>query len=177
LSGKTVILSLKLALGHGGGIGLLCGAFSLVNNAIAVKIIGNYTPPPDSFLGAGATPVVIKTLRRNWDWLGAPCADATGAVLLTAALWEQPKEKMSVPHPNFPIKAYAADSPSPWQSWKKVKDRNNPQQKVPVLTPGEWLTPAGAVYLWEGESPVSQSGPLTDAYHRDALGYGHLWLF
>lgn len=145
--------------------------------SIALKIIGNYTPPEDSFLGAGATPVIIKPLKRQWDWLGETCETPTGAILLTAALWEHPAAKASVPYPPIPIKAYASDSPVPWQSWKKVRDRNHPQQTVRVLTPGEWLTPAGAVYLWEGEPPVAQSGPLSDQFHRDALGYGHLWLF
>ena len=145
--------------------------------SIALKLIGNHTPPTDTFFGAGATPVVIKPLNRKWDWLGDRCENATGAVLLTSALWEQPTGKTSLPYPNLPIKAYAADSPLPWQSWKYVKDRNNTQQQVRVLTPGEWLTPAGAVYLWEGESPVKTSGPLSDSFHRDALGYGHLWLF
>ncbi|WP_051017283.1 hypothetical protein [Dactylococcopsis salina] len=65
----------------------------------------------------------------------------------------------------------------PWQSWTTVRDRNDSQQTVRVLTPGEWLTPAGAVYLWERESPARRSGPLSDQFHRDALGYGHLWLF
>lgn len=145
--------------------------------AIALKIIGDYEPPTESFLGAGATPVIIKPLKRKWDWLGDPCENATGAVLLTGALWEQPAAQASLPYPNLPIKAYASDSPIPWQSWKKVRDRNHPDQQISVLTPGQWLTPAGAVYLWEGESPVKKSGPFADNFHRDALGYGHLWLF
>ena len=149
--------------------------------SIAVKIMGHHEPPTESCLGAGGTPVVIKRLRRNWDWLGNTCENATGAVLLTGALWKQSSAKASVPYPDLPIKApikaYAADSPIPWQSLKKVRDRNQPQKQVSVLTPGEWLTPAGAVYLWEEYSPVSVSGPLADDYHRDALGYGHLWLF
>jgi len=145
--------------------------------SIAFKIIGDYQPSAESCLGAGGTPVTITSIRGRWDWLGDSCENATGAVLLTGALWEQPTAKASLPYPNLPIKAYAADAPIPWQSWKKVKDRNDPEQQVSILTPGQWLTPAGAVYLWQGEPPVSQSGPLADAYHRDALGYGHLWLF
>lgn len=148
-----------------------------VDCAIAVKIIGDYEPPTESALGAGGTPVIIKPLKRQWDWLGESCENPTGAVLLTGALWEHQSAKTSVPFPNFPIKGYAADSPVPWQSWKTVSDRNHPEQQVRTLTPGEWLTPAGAVYLWDGESPVTQSGPLQDPYYRHALGYGHLWLF
>ena len=73
------------------------------------------------------------------------------------------------------IKAYAASEPVPWQSWTTIKrpNRGKPQR----LTPGEWLTPAGAVYLWSGTSPINKSIPYPDPYHRDALGYGHLWLF
>lgn len=145
--------------------------------AITVKIIGDYEPPAESALGAGRTPVIIKRLDREWNWLGDSCENATGAVLLTGALWEHPSAKSSVPYPNLPIQGYAADSPVPWQSWKRVPDRNNPEKKTHTLTPGEWLTPAGAVYLWEGESPVTKSGPLQDPYYRHALGYGHLWLF
>jgi len=148
--------------------------------AIAVKIIGDYEPPAESSLGAGKTPVIIKRLKREWDWLGDSCENPAGAVLLTGALWEdQDLPKTSVPYPNLDshIKGYAADSPVPWQSWKKVKDRNNPEQQARSLTPGEWLTPAGAVYLWDGESPVTRSGPLQDPYYRHVLGYGHLWLF
>lgn len=151
--------------------------------AIVVKIKGDYTPPVWSSLGAGGTPVVIQSERRGqrYDWLGGPVdnttGDSTGGILLTGALWQQGTQKSSIPYPNLPIKAYAADLPIPWQSWTKVKTRHHPNQKMQVLTPGEWLTPAGAVYLWEDKSSLFQSGPLSDVYHRDALGYGHLWLF
>lgn len=146
--------------------------------SILVKVIGESKRDPWSFLGAGATPVAIAPVERiNADWLEAPCANATGAVLLTGALWQKGNLKVSIPHPSFAIKAYAAEMGIPWQSWKKVKDRHNPQKRVQVLTPGEWMTPAGAVYLWEGAAPVQRSGPVADPYNRHALGYGHLWLF
>jgi hypothetical protein len=45
--------------------------------AIALKVIGDYTPPTESFLGAGATPVTIQPLNRNWDWLGSRFMGAT----------------------------------------------------------------------------------------------------
>ncbi len=149
--------------------------------AIALKIIGDYEPPSESYLGAKGTPVTIRPLRSEWNWLGEQCDNATGGILLTAALWKERAAKRSLPYPDFeqfPIKAYAADDPVPWQSWKKVPDQKNHQQYVTTLTPGEWLTPAGAVYLWDRESsPLARSGPVTDPYNRDALGYGHLLLF
>lgn len=161
---------------------------------IAVKIMGDYTPPTWSVIGAGKIPVIIKPFRSapaSWERLGEQKTNSTGAILLTGALWQQPphhekdKEKLSVPYPPVPLKGYAADLPIPWQSWKYWKDeqRNSSQTNERSLTPGEWLTPAGAVYLWENESPVSHSGPFylptaPDAqYHRDAFGYAHLWLF
>lgn len=52
--------------------------------------------------------------------------------------------------------------------------------RSPALVPGEWMTPAGAVYLWEDTAPIQQSGPYRDPLNpmkRDVLGYGHLWLF
>lgn len=147
--------------------------------AIAVKILGNYTPPVWSTLGAGGTPVVIQPERRGqrYDWLGDPVANSKGGILLTGALWQQNQRKLSIPFPNLPIKAYAADLPVPWQSWTTVKHRHQPSQRIQTRTPGEWLTPAGAVYLWDGETHLTHSSPLADVYHRDALGYGHLWLF
>ncbi|MCB8788991.1 type III-B CRISPR module-associated Cmr3 family protein [Planktothrix agardhii] len=151
--------------------------------SILVKIIGedyNYRTEANSFLGAGATPITIQPIDLDLDWLEADCPDATGAVLLTAALWQKNnKHKVSVPYPPCSLKAYAAENGIPWQTWKKVKDRNDPKKTVPVLTPGEWMTPAGAIYLWEGFPPISKSGPFPnpDDYKRDVLGYGHLWLF
>ncbi len=147
--------------------------------SILVKAIGEYTPPTWSILGAGGTPVAIAPVRRNWDWLEAECPNATGAVLLTGALWQKQQLKRSVPYPSGAIQAYAADTGVPWQSWKKVRDRHQPEQQVSVLTPGEWLTPAGAVYLWDrvAPAPVQKSGPFPDSYQRYVLGYGHLWLF
>lgn len=134
------------------------------------------------FLGAGGTPVAIAPVEIKDNWLTADCANPTGAILLTGALWQQGDRKVSCPVPPFPIKAYAADTGVPWQSRKKVKHRDekdNPdaEKRVEVFTPGEWMTPAGAVYLWEGTPPLSKSEPLLDAYHRHVLGYGHLWLF
>lgn len=146
--------------------------------AIAIKIIGDYQPPQWSYLGAGGVPVVITPLTSSWDWLGdSVTEEVTGGILLTGALWQRGKQKMSVPTPNLPLKAYAADVGQPWQSWKKVKHRHQQNQLISVLTPGEWLTPAGAVYLWEGNCPLSHSGPINDVYNRHVLGYGHLWLF
>jgi hypothetical protein len=116
-------------------------------------------------------------VRKDWDWLSAECPNSTGAVLLTGALWQKQNWKRSVPYPSSAIRAYAADTGIPWQSWKKVRDRHRPEQQVSVLTAGEWLTPAGAVYLWDGAAPVQQSGPLPDRFQRHVLGYGHLWLF
>ena len=149
--------------------------------SILVKIIGedyNYRTEANSFLGAGATPITIQPIDFDLDWLEADCPDATGAVLLTAALWQKNnKDKVSVPYPPCSLKAYAAENGIPWQTWKKVKDRNDFKKTVPVLTPGEWMTPAGAIYLWDGSPPISNSGPFPDDYKRDVLGYGHLWLF
>jgi len=110
----------------------------------------------------------------GWEWLGEECKGATGGVLLTGALWS--KQTYSVPCPEG-VRAYAAETGVPWQSWKKVKDRKDPERRVAVLTPGEWLTPAGAVYLWQEGSSIQKSGPMPDPFHRDALGYGHIWLF
>lgn len=149
--------------------------------SILVKIIGKYNllerlpEAPWSFLGAGATPVSIKQedeedIDTSWLEGKQESFQGTGAVLLVGALWHQ--NSLSVPCPQVPIKAYAAEVGIPWQSWKKVKDRSTAS-----LTPGEWMTPAGAVYLWEGEAPLATSEPLPDKYHRDAIGYGHLWLF
>lgn len=155
-----------------------------VNWSIAIKIIGDYTPPEWGCLGAGGTPVKINPLppRRaeRWDFLGENQANTTGGVLLTAALWQKQHHKTSIPYPPLAIKGYAADLGIPWQSWKKVAHRDFPEdnsKKVQVLTPGEWVTPAGAVYLWEKTSNLTQSGPLRDPYNRHVLGYGHLWLF
>ncbi len=99
-------------------------------------------------------------------------------------MWQKGRLPVSLPYPDCKVKAYAAEEAIPWQSWKKVPPRkkssgsndSSNNKKVKVLTPGEWLTPAGAVYLWQ-DAPIQQSGPLPDDYHRDALGYGHLWLF
>jgi len=147
--------------------------------SLLVRILGGYTPPTRSSLGAGRTPVVITAVDRphtSWASLGAPWPDATGAILLTGALWSNSTDKCSLPYPSQaqPL-AYAADLGQPWQTWKFIK---KPKQGTArsVLTPGEWLTPAGAVYLWE-TAPVQKSGPMRDRFHRDALGYGHLWLF
>lgn len=64
----------------------------------------------------------------------------------------------------------------PWQSFKFIRHPKSGEPRR-VLTPGEWLTPAGAVYLWDDLAPSQRSGPLTDPFHRHVLGYGHLWLF
>jgi len=144
--------------------------------SLAVRLMGDFTPPRWSTLGAGGTPVVINPLRESWDWLGDPCPNATGAVLLTGALWSDAPAKLSRPHPEG-IRAYAATTGEPWQTWKRVPDRKDRSRKVSVLTPGEWLTPAGAVYLWPSAAPVAQSGPMPDPFQRHVLGYGHLWLF
>lgn len=144
--------------------------------SLALRITGDFTPPPWSTLGAGGTPVVIAALRQGWDWLGDPCPGATGAVLLTSALWSDAQTKCSRPYPDG-IQAYAATTAEPWQTWKRVPDRKDPRRRVSVLTPGEWLTPAGAVYLWPAEAPLATSGPSPDPFQRHALGYGHLWLF
>ncbi|MFB2976534.1 type III-B CRISPR module-associated Cmr3 family protein [Microseira sp. BLCC-F43] len=154
--------------------------------SILVKVIGEYekdkpddqkNKPKWSFLGAGATPVLISPVRVIDSWLTAECSNSTGAVLLTGALWQQGHRKVSCPVPSVPIKAYAAETGIPWQSWKKVKHHDDSNRRVQVLTPGEWMTPAGAVYLWEGTAPLKQSEPLPDSHHRHVLGYGHLWLF
>lgn len=143
--------------------------------SIAIRILGDYTPPKWGILGAG-TPVVIQPLTRQWDWLGEEKPGANGAILLTGALWQKGREKRSIPYP-FAVTAHAADRGIPWQSWKKVRDRHDPGRRVTVLTPGEWLTPAGAVYLGEKGIFGDRSGPWRDEFHRHALGYGHLWLF
>jgi hypothetical protein len=146
--------------------------------SILVGIRGDYTPPEWTTLGAGGTPVVVQAvslMKSAWKWLMDPCPNSTGGVLLTGSLWG--KGSYSYPCPDARIRAYAAETGQPWQSWKRIKDRSDPNRRVQVLTPGEWLTPAGAVYLWDGDAPMEQSGPLPDPFHRDALGYGHLWLF
>lgn len=145
--------------------------------SILVKIIGAYEPPDAGILGAG-TPVRISSVqsRSRWDNLGADCAAPKEAILLTGALWQRFPDKISVPAPPG-VGGYAAEMGVPWQSWKKVRDRNDAGRRVSVLTPGEWMTPAGAVYLWENTAPVSRSGPLPDRFNRHVLGYGHLWLF
>lgn len=166
--------------------------------SILVKIIGDYEPPPYGILGAGSTPVAIKPVKYlNDDWLQGACADgnysegleitnSTGAVLLTGALWQNENRQESVPYPPLSTKAYAADVGIPWQTWKRVRHRdekNNPkaEKRVQALTPGEWMTPAGAVYLWDKVPPVKVSAPLPNYYNpndnRYILGYGHLWLF
>jgi len=154
--------------------------------SMVVKIIGNYDwqqrlpDPPWSCIGAGGTPVSVKPEKISASWLEgkAESFQGTGAVLLTGALWYEEENFLSVPYPpQVPIAGYAAEVGIPWQSWKSVRDRHNPERKVQVLTPGEWLTPAGAVYLWEGEAPLETSAPLPDRHHRHCLGYGHLWLF
>jgi hypothetical protein len=149
--------------------------------SILVKVIGSYTPPNSnwSFLGAGGTPVVITPVRVMDNWLEVVCPNPTGAILLTAALWQRGTDKVSIPYPPLgeSIKAYAAEMGVPWQSWKRVPDRGDREKKVQVLTPGEWITPAGAVYLWKGVAPLQKSAPLPDNFYRHVLGYGHLWLF
>jgi hypothetical protein len=149
--------------------------------SILVRILGSFTPPSHSRLGAGRTPVVIEAvdprLSQRWESLGADCPGATGAVLLTGALWSNPDTKQSLPYPPHPKPcAYGAGMGVPWQSFKFMRHPKSGEPRS-VLTPGEWLTPAGAVYLWDGQAPSQQSGPLTDPFHRHVLGYGHLWLF
>ncbi|MCS6782533.1 MAG: hypothetical protein NZ821_08050 [Gloeomargarita sp. SKYB31] len=147
--------------------------------SILAGILGDYEPPEMSTLGAGGMPVVVQEVKlpqAAWQWLGETCERATGGVLLTGALWSS--GTYSQPYPQgVSLRGYAAEMGQPWQSWKRVKDRRNPSQQVSVLTPGEWLTPAGAVYLWQEPPPVQHSGPWPDPFHRDALGYGHIWLF
>lgn len=147
--------------------------------SLVVGIRGNYQPPEMGTLGAGGTPVSIQPYPYQGDWLTNPCPNASGAVLLTGALWTEADtgQRLSIPQPPVTLQGFAADSGQPWQTWKTVKDRSDAQKRVRVLAPGEWLTPAGAVYLWAGQSPVQTSGPYPDPWHRDALGYGHLWLF
>lgn len=149
--------------------------------SILVKIIGNYDlqerlpEAPWSFLGAGSTPVSIKPQTIDAPWLDGKSQSfqGTGAVLLTGALWVQSRNCLSIPYPdNVAIKGYAAEVGIPWQSWKKGKNR-----PTASLTPGEWMTPAGAVYLWEEQAPLETSAPLPDQYNRHCIGYGHLWLF
>ena len=148
--------------------------------SLLVGIQGNCQPPKMGTLGAGGTPVVIHPYTYPGDgWLTQDCPDADGAVLLTGALWANANtsQRLSIPQPPVTLRGFAADSGQPWQTWKTVKDRSDSQKRVRVLAPGEWLTPAGAVYLWSGQSPVRRSGPYPDPWHRDALGYGNLWLF
>ncbi len=142
-----------------------------------------YIPSRWSCLGAGGTPVIIDPLpeRQVRDrWLTQECTQATGAVLLTGALWQKDQEKVSLPYPDSTqVAAYAADQGEAWQTWTKlaVTQDDTPVQQISRLTPGEWLTPAGAVYLWRDKAPLTESGPLPDSYYRHTLGYGHLWLF
>jgi hypothetical protein len=149
--------------------------------SILVNCLGNGAPPDRSSLGAGRTPVVIQALdparTKNWDFLGAACAGADGAVLLTSALWSDATQKVSLPYPpGAEPMAYAAELGEPWQSWKYLA---SPKTGMPrsVLTPGEWSTPAGAIYRWAKQAPVQRSGPFPDRFNRHVLGYGHLWLF
>ena len=148
--------------------------------SILVKVLGQGNSQNHGTLGAGRTPVVISqvsaTYAQGWGFLGDSCPDADSAVLLTGALWSDREAKTSLPYPPDakPI-AYAADLGEPWQSWKMMPDKKNGGLHS-RLTPGEWLTPAGAVYRWE-KAPTQQSGPLKDPFNRDAWGYGHLWLF
>lgn len=159
--------------------------------SILVKIWGDYTPPEAACLGAGSTPVAINPLPRIRDeWLDSRPDKSQGAILLTGALWQEKPQPLSIPYPTFAdgsqVKAHAAETGIPWQSWKHVQHRQNQQQKISVLTPGEWLTPAGAVYLWEANSSIRKSEPLRNPpdskkefkrFNHWALGYGHLWLF
>lgn len=172
--------------------------------SILVKIFGDYSPPEYSCLGAGATPVTINPLEKiREDWLDSTPENPEGAVLLTGALWQAKADKedkedkglpVSIPYPIFNHSnqvfayAYAAEPAIPWQSWKKIKYGRNREPSTYTLTPGEWLTPAGAVYLWRKEldSPMTRSGTLQDdssidksrkRFNNWALGYGHLWLF
>lgn len=145
--------------------------------SIALLGFGEWEPPAWGQLGAGGTPVAIAPTRVRDSWLHRECPQASGGILLTGALWQQEGQTVSVPVPPVPMRGYAADLGIPWQSWKTVRDRRDRTQTVKVLTPGEWLTPAGAVYLWDGEPPMRRSQPLRDRYNRHVLGYGHLWLF
>ncbi|MCT7965102.1 hypothetical protein NG799_01985 [Laspinema sp. D1] len=151
--------------------------------SILVKVIDeeNCYDKPESWwsvLGAGGTPVLITRLEEGLieeTWLSQNCPNATGAVLLTGALWPKANEKISLPYPQTggtTLKGYAAETGIPWQSRSQRKTR-----RALALTPGEWMTPAGAVYLWDGPAPAQQSGPFSPAFKFDALGYGHLWLF
>jgi hypothetical protein len=150
---------------------------------ILVKVIGDYTPPRGGILGAGGTPVILTPHRNypHFDNLGRDNQEANGAVLLTGALWQKQEYghlvSISQPYPPVELAGYAADLGVPWQSWKSVKNRHNPNQRIQVLTPGEWLTPAGAVYIGERGVLGTKSGPWSDRFNRHALGYGHLWLF
>ncbi len=139
--------------------------------SILVRVSGEYQPPPMPTLGAGGTPIVVAEVSQNWDWLGDACPNTTGGVLLTGALWAKGDCKISLPYPDVPLKAHAAEVGVPWQTWRQKGMR------ATALTPGEWMTPAGAVYLWGDRPPVTASGPFPDRWHRHALGYGHLWLF
>jgi|GEM_PF-1278194 CRISPR-associated protein (Cas_Cmr3) len=149
--------------------------------SLLVKVLGQGTPQTHGTLGAGRTPVVIRsvtgTQTQRWEFLGEDCSDADSAVLLTGALWSNTEAKTSLPYPPDaePI-AYAADLGQPWQSWKQMHDKNTGGLRS-RLTPGEWLTPAGAIYRWENQAPTQRSGPLKDPFNRHVLGYGHLWLF
>lgn len=145
--------------------------------SILFKIQGDYTPPLEATLGAGGTPIVIQPHSRQWDWLGDSVPNANVALLITGALWGKNHQKISVPYPVSNLSAYAADSGIPWQSWKWVKDRHDHSKRVQVLTPGEWLTPPGAVYIGAKGIFGDRCGPFPDQYKRHVLGYGHLWLF
>lgn len=146
--------------------------------SIVIKVIGKGEPQKYGTLGAGATPIVTVPLENleteSWEFLGAEIPDADGAVLLTSALWSNGRTKTSHPYPDQhePL-AYLAQQGEPWQTWKTVSHKLTPERK---LTPGEWLTPAGAIYRWH-KAPITKSGPLLDPFNRHVWGYGHLWLF
>ncbi|MDB9315012.1 type III-B CRISPR module-associated Cmr3 family protein [Spirulina sp. CS-785/01] len=141
--------------------------------SILVKVWGDYHPPTWSTLGAGGTPVRIHPQPDIDDqWLTRDCPHPQGAILLTGALWQHLDTSLSLPYPPLDLETYVADLPIPWQTWAKTPDPNASQ-----LTPGEWLTPPGAVYFWPGDSPLKASQPYPDPHQRHTLGYGHLWLF
>ena len=67
-----------------------------------------------------------------------------------------------------------ATTGEPWQTWKRVPDRKDRSRKVSVLTPGEWLTPAGAVYLWPSAAP---GGPIWPHARPLSAACAGLWTF
>ncbi|NLQ05443.1 hypothetical protein [Cylindrospermopsis raciborskii] len=143
--------------------------------SIFVKIMGEELPYNHGILGAGRTPVSITGLTtartENWEYIGETNGKANSAILLTPALWSNPRTKTSLPYPpEFPPVSYAAELGKPWQTWKTLPDEQT------RLTPGEWLTPAGAVYKWQ-TPPLTRSGPYPDSFNRDKWGYGHLWFY